>query len=121
MEEQVAVLQERLDAALERNTKLTVFRQASSMAMTKLREREEEAEKFMEDKRRVQRQIEEKENELKAKGLLGGSKIGKVDLKKYGAVVRDNIEKYKKMREELSNVRAELVILQRTEQIIKTR
>jgi len=47
--------------------------------------------------------------------------MGKKDLKKYGAVVREKIEKYKKMREELAALRQELVVLQRTEQILKSR
>jgi uncharacterized protein YjgD (DUF1641 family) len=47
--------------------------------------------------------------------------MGKKDLKKYGAVVREKIDKYKKMREELASLRSELVILQRTEQILKSR
>ena len=47
--------------------------------------------------------------------------MGKKDLKKYGAVVREKIDKYKKMREELAALRAELVVLQRTEQILKSR
>ena len=42
MEEQTASLQEQLDAALERNAKLVVFKQASSMAMKKFREKEDE-------------------------------------------------------------------------------
>jgi hypothetical protein len=42
-----------------------------------------------------------------------------MDLKKYGAQVREKIDKYKKMRDELSSIRAELVVLQRTEQHLK--
>jgi hypothetical protein len=42
LEDQAASLQEQLDAALERNTKLVVFRQASAMAMKKFREKEDE-------------------------------------------------------------------------------
>ena len=67
-------------------------------------------------------QVEEKEADLKAQGRAGGNgKMGKKDLKKYGAVVREKIEKYKKMREELGSLRSELVVLQRTEQILKSR
>jgi intraflagellar transport protein 81 len=119
-EDQLSSLQEKLDAALERNTKLVVFRQASAMALKKLREKEDEIEKLVEDKRRLRKQIEDKENELRAQGK-GSGKIGKMELKKYGAMVRDKIEDYKRMREELSAVRAELVVLQRTEQILKSR
>ena len=120
MDDQVKHLQGSLDASLERNTKLVVFRQASTMALKKLREKEDEMEKLLEEKRRIGKLQEEKEQELRASGKNTG-KPGKADLKKYGAIVRDKVEKYKKMREELSSVRAELVVLQRTEQVLKTR
>lgn len=120
-EDQVAMLQERLEAALERNTKLVVFRQASTMALKKLREREDDVDKLVEEQRRIAKHTEDKESEMRAQGKAGSGKMGKRDLKKYGAVVRDKIEKYKRMREELSAVRAELVTLQRTEQILKSR
>lgn len=126
LEDQVAIVQDKLDAALERNTKLVVFRQASTMALKKYREREDEVEKLQEELRRLTKQVEDKDNELKAQGknnMLNNNnnKLVTKDLKKYGAIVREKIEKYKKMREELSNLRAELIILQRTEQILKSR
>lgn len=123
LEDEVGSLQERMEAQLERNTRLVVFRQASTMALKKFREREDEVDKLQEELRRLQRQAEEKEAEQKAAGKLAGSsgKMGKRDLKKYGAVVREKIEKYKKMKEELSALRAEVVVLQRTEEILKSR
>lgn len=113
-------LQEKLDAALERNAKLVVFRQASTTAQKKFREKEDEVEKLSEEIRKLNKQIEDKENELRGQGK-GGGKLAKRDLKQYGAVVREKIEKYKKMREELALLRSELVVLQRTEQILKSR
>ena len=123
LEDQIAIVQDKLDAALERNTKLVVFRQASTMALKKYREKEDEVEKLQEELRRLSKHMEEKDNELKAQGKSSSNnnKLGTKDLKKYGAVVREKIEKYKKMREELSNLRAELIVLQRTEQILKSR
>jgi len=118
LEDQVSSLQSRLNAAIDRNDKLVVFRQASQMTRKKLREREEELDKLLEEKRRIRRQLEEKEAEARAKGK---GKIGKMDLQKYGAVVKDKVEKYKIMRDELSTVREELVTLQRTEQILKNK
>lgn len=120
IQEEVSALLNKLEGALERNSKLVVFRQASTIALKKYREREDEVEKLSVDSRRLLKQIEDKENELRAKGK-NTNKIGKIDLKKYGAVVREKIEKYKKMREELGNLRSELVVLQRTEQVLKTR
>lgn len=112
-------MKERLDAALEKNSKLVVFRQASSMARKKMKEREDEVTTLMDEKNRIKRQVEDKENQLKAQGK--NNRVGKMDIKKYGAVVREKIETYKKMREELSALRNEVVILQRTEQILKNR
>ena len=121
LEDQMGTLQERLEAALEKNTKLVVFRQASTMALKKLREREDELDKILEEHRRIVKQTEEKESEMRSQGKGSSGKMGKRDLKKYGTIVRDKIEKYKRMREQLSAVRQELVTLQRTEQILKSR
>jgi hypothetical protein len=121
LEDEVSSLQERMDAQLERNTRLVVFRQASAMALKKFREREDEVDKLQEELRRLQRQTEEKDAEQKAQGKNNAGKMGKRDLKKYGAIVREKIEKYKKMKEDLSALRAEVVVLQRTEEILKSR
>jgi DNA repair exonuclease SbcCD ATPase subunit len=121
LEDEFANLEERLNAQIERNTRLTVFRHASNMAVKKFREREDEVEKLQEELRRVQRQMEEKDAEMKAQGRSGSGKMGKKDLKKYGAIVREKIEKYKKMREELGAIRAEVVVLHGTENILKSR
>jgi intraflagellar transport protein 81 len=118
-ERQLQELQIQLDAQLERNPKLSVFRQASTMALTKLREREEAADKLDEERKRLQKQLDDREAELQAARGKKNPAMGKVDLKKYGAQVREKIDKYKKMREELSALRAELVVLQRTEQLLK--
>jgi hypothetical protein len=85
MEEENATLQERLDAALERNNNLAVFRQASMMAFAKLREKEAEVEKLTEEKNKILKQTEDKEAALEAQGRAG--KAPKRDLKKYGAQV----------------------------------
>jgi intraflagellar transport protein 81 len=123
MEDQVSSLQESLEAALERNTKLVVFKQASTIALKKMRDKEDEVEKVTEEKRRIAKHTEDKENELRSQGKMGskGGKMGKKDLEKYGAIVMEKIVKYKKMKDELSHLRGELVILQRTEQILKSR
>ena len=80
-------------------------------------------EKLTEETRRLSKQIEEKHNELRAKGKLGGNsgKITQDQLKRYGAEVKGKLEKYKIMRKEQDALRSELVVLQRTEQILKSR
>jgi intraflagellar transport protein 81 len=120
LEGQVRSMNDRLDSALERNNKLVVFRQASTMAQRKLREKEDDLDRLADERRRLMRQMEEKEAQAQACGETP-NRLGKMDLKRYGAVVREKIDKYRKMREELSALRAELVVLQRTEQILKSR
>ena len=120
-EDEVANLQDRLDQAMERNSNLAVFRQASAMALKKLREKEEELDKLNDEKRRLIRQQEEKDSYLRAQGKSVSKVPRKMEFDKYAAVVKDKIEKYKKMRDELSGLRAELVLLQRTEMILKSR
>lgn len=121
LNEQISVAQDRLDSALESNQKLVVYRQASAMALKSVREREESFEKLTEEKRRIMKSVEDREEELHAAGISSKQLSGKMDLKKYGAIVREKIEKYKRMREELASLRNESVILQRTEAILKTR
>ena len=118
LQSNVNQLMERLDSAAEKNSKLMVFRQASANTLKKLREKEDEIDRLSHEKQRLTRQVEEKDAQALQKG---GSKIGRMDLNRYKAVVREKIEKYRKMREELSALRAELVVLQRTEQILKSR
>ena len=86
LEGDIKAVQENLDIALERNDNLAVFRQASNMAFYKLREKEAENEKLVEQKREIQKQTEEKEAEMDAKTRASGGRVKK-DLKKYGAQV----------------------------------
>lgn len=122
IEDDVITVQDRLDRALEKNEKLVMFRQASSVAYTKLCDRESEVSRLTEDKTKLKRQIEDKERELEMQGKQNGNKMSiKKDIKKYGAQVREKIDTYKRMREEIASLRAELVVVQRTEQILKSR
>ena len=91
------------------------------MALKKLRDKEEELDKLNDEKRRLIRQQEEKDSYLRAQGKSVSKVPRKMEFDKYAAVVKDKIEKYKKMRDELSGLRAELVLLQRTEMILKSR
>lgn len=117
MEEEITVIQERLDTALEKNNNLAVFRQASLMATTKLREKELEVERLTEEKNKLIRQMEEKEAQIGTQGKKGL----KQELLKYGAEVRGKMEPYQRMKAEISSLQAELVVLQRTETILKSR
>ncbi len=122
LQDAIKSLSDRLEGVMNTNTGLIMFKAAKSSALTKYRDRENEVDRLSEDLRRITKQIDDKEEEQKKDGRNGGNgKIGKRDLKKYGAVVRDKIEGYKKMREELAALRAELVVLQGTEQTLRSR
>lgn len=120
LEDQINSMERNLDAAMDRNEKLLVFKQSSKLVRKKLADKEEEYDRLLETKSRLRRQIDDKENEVRASGKMN-NKITKMDLQKYGAVVREKIEKYKKMRDELAYLRGELVTLQRTEQLLKSK
>merc|ERR1711998_231674 len=83
--------------------------------------KEEELDNVNDEKRKLLRQQEEKEEYLRAQGRNISKAPGKMEFNRYAAVVKDKIEKYKKMRDELSGLRAEPVLLQRTEMILKSR
>lgn len=126
LEDHIASLNERLEAATEKNTKLVISRQACFTVQKKYRDLEDETNRLQDEIKRMTKQIEEREMEMRAamrggNGSQGGNKITKKELKRYGQVVKEKIEVYKKMREDLGAYRAELVVLQRTEQILKSR
>jgi intraflagellar transport protein 81 len=120
MRDDIATMEDRLDRALENKDTLQMSCRTSRAVFTKLCDRENEVNRLTEEKQKLKKQIDDKEKELEMQGKQSGRTIKK-DLKKYGAQVREKIDTYKKMREEMSNLRAELVVLQRTEQILKSR
>jgi len=63
--------------------------------------------------------MEEKELKLQASGKIRSSRPGKDEMMKYSDQVKGKIEDYKKMRAEITTLRAELVVLQNTEQTLK--
>lgn len=87
---------------MEKNAKLVVFRQASSLALKKCREREEESLRLQEELKYINKQIEEKEEQIKLQhrqqmaghggGGSSGNKVSKAELKRFGAVVKEKIE-----------------------------
>lgn len=123
LEDHVAGLNERLEVAMEKNSKLVISRQACSIAMKKYRDMDDENNRLQDEIKRMNKQIEDKEADMRAamRGNSNSNKITKKELKRYGGVVKEKIEVYKKMRDDLGALRAELVVLQRTEQILKSR
>ena len=119
IEEEVSNLQQRLDISLSQNSKLLVFRQASVMAQKKLREKEVEVEKLLEEKRKIIRIITEKESLYDQKTInFNKNKLNIKDKAKLVQTLQEKNETYKHARDNMSKLRAELVILQRTQQVV---
>lgn len=120
MQENMHSLSQRLESALERNDKLSNFHQVCVLAAKKLRENEEENEKLTAQKTKLLIKIDEREAQIRTQGK-GRSRADKAEMDKYKAQVGEKVKEYKLMRDELASNRAELVVLQRTELILKSR
>jgi intraflagellar transport protein 81 len=101
------------------DTKLTMFRQTAVVAAKKLAAKEEELEKLELQLRKVKVEIDKKETALSE--ISGPKFMTREELKTYGAKLREKTHVYKRMKNELSEMRAELVRLGRTEQILRGR
>lgn len=122
IEDDVAALKSRLDASLERNPKLTVFRQASAMAQKKLKEKEEDADKVSDEKKRLLKMIADKEVAYENKiSQLSIGKLGKADRMRFAAQMAEKQAYFKKLQDDMAKLRAELVTLQRTEQLLRAK
>ena len=89
------------------------------MAQKKLREKEVEVEKLLEEKRRILRIITEKESLYDQKAInFHKNKLNSKDKAKLVQTLQEKNETYKHARDNMSKLRAELVILQRTQQVV---
>ena len=89
------------------------------MAQKKLREKEVEVEKLLEEKRKIIRIITEKESLYDQKTInFNKNKLNIKDKAKLVQTLQEKNERYKHARDDMSNLRAELVILQRTQQVV---
>ncbi|CAM9267755.1 unnamed protein product, partial [Chrysoparadoxa australica] len=120
-------LREQVDKVLASrgDSNLTMFRSQASMAAKKLEEKEAALEKAQEAAERLQQEIEMREGKLAS--LAGGGDaaaagvLTREEFKAYGAKLREKTQLYKRMKQELAQLRSETVVLHRTEQILKSR
>jgi len=111
------------------DNKLGMFRQTANLAASKLLAKEEEVESRLAEMQSLRSDVEEMEakaNEIAAAsggGMMGpdGRPMNREQFKQYGAQLREKSQKFKVAKAELTALRAESVVLHRTEQILKGR
>lgn len=101
------------------DAKLTMFRQTAVVAAKKLSDKEEELDKVEQQLKKVKLEVDKKETALSE--ISGPKFMTREELKAYGAKLREKTHIYKRMKNEMSEMRAELVRLGRTEQILRGR
>lgn len=135
MHREIDSMQDQLDRARRRNggdDKLKMFRQQQAMMTKKLAEKEEQVQDATSELEQMDRELAAAERDLakesnKARhGVVGGvgpggRQMSKSDFKKYATQLRKKTSEYKSKKEELAALRAETVVLHRTETIMRTR
>jgi len=97
--------------------KLAIYKQQANLVTKK-------KEKALEDLKKVEEEVSRKEKDLRKKEaemekLKGPGYKSKDDFKQYAASLREKTVKFKKMNDELKELKNEIGILSRTEQIVK--
>lgn len=111
------------------DNKLGMFRQHAVMATAKLQQKEEEVEGKLKELNELRGQVDDLEgqvNDIAAAnggGIIGpnGRPMTREEFKEYGVQLREKGHNYKMAKAELAALRAESVVLHRTEQILKGR
>jgi len=115
-------LQDQVDRARRLNggdDKLKMFRQQSAMVVKKLEEKQAEYDNALKDAQKLDRELVDKERILA--DLSGPKFMKKHEFKDYANSLRQKTYDYKKKKAELAALRAETVVLNRTETIMRTR
>ena len=98
---------------------LAVYRQQGALIAKKLEQKEEQVEKAEEARDRLKSKIEDMESQLRQ--MPGGRMMRGDEFKTYAANLRNKTGQFKKLKEELADLRQETVVLSRTEAILKSR
>lgn len=115
-------LQEQVDRSRRlsgSDDKLKMFRQQGAMIQKKLQQKTRELEEVLDDVQRLDKELADKERALA--GMAGSQSMRKSDFRQYASELRQKTQEYKRKKQELSALRAETVILARTETILRSR
>jgi intraflagellar transport protein 81 len=113
-----------LDEKLQRESnpsddKLAIYKQQATLVAKKKEKIMEELKRTEEEKVSIEKDLQKKDGELQK--LKGPGYKSKDEFKQYAANLRDKTAKFKKMKDELNEIKNEIGILARTEQIVKSR
>ena len=117
--QEIAVLTERQAKTTPNDDKLAMFRQQAAVVAKKKQERSEKL-KILEEERNLLR-AELGEKEEACEGIKGSKFLKGEEFKKYANSLRGKGNQYKKLKSELAEMRAEWGVLNRTEQLLKSR
>ena len=121
MEQQIRQLNNQIQEAQAKmkDDKLSIFRGQAAMVAKKLRQKETEVEEAEAEAASLKEQIGAKEAVLSE--LTGPTFMTRDKFKEYAGQLRMKTNKYKQLKQELATIRAESVVLSRTEQILRSR
>jgi intraflagellar transport protein 81 len=98
--------------------KLAIYKQQANLVAKKKEQKLDELKKTEEEKERLEKKIKDKEAELEK--LKGPGYRSKDSFKDYAAKLREKTNKFKKLKDELREIKNEIGILTRTEQIVRS-
>lgn len=103
------------------NNKLLVFKQASLVGYKKLNDKEEILDNLKKEHNQLLKVFKEKSEAYNNSNTTeeNSNVITKEKLKNLGMTIKEKMEDYKKYRENLNNLKNELVLLKRTEDLLK--
>ena len=121
LEENCRKLKQQIDDEVgnRHDNKLAMFRQTAHVAAKKLSAKEDDAEQLEQNLNRLREEVEEKE--MRISEVSGPKHMTRDEFKKYGGALREKTHTMKKMKQELAELRNELVLLGRTETILRGR
>ena len=113
------ILEDKLNSTDPADDNLAIYKTQASAASKKKENKYEEMNTLEKEKYALEKLMADKEAEyVQTKGT---KYMKRDDFKQYAASLRGKNQKYKKMKKQLEDIRAELVVLNRTEQILKNK
>ena len=98
---------------------MAVFRQQGALVAKKLEKKEAQVEKAEDARDRLKSKVEDLESRLRQ--MPGGRMMRGEEFKNYANKLRSKTNQFRKLKQELSDLRQETVVLSRTEAILKGR
>eukprot|EP00949_MAST-11_sp_MAST-11-sp1_P004026 g4026.t1 len=126
LQSEVNRLQREIQSAASKNAdgdRNAMFRQQAALVAKKVEQRGDKLDKARTESERLQRQVQDEEATLMAMPGMQErhGKMGGVNFQEYSQQLRQKAQTYRELKAQLTTVRAESVVLHRTETILKGR